>query len=65
METTKVQWNLGYTLNTGNFQNIRLDCQVSDFVRDNESTKEASDRVYAFVEKELLEKLNQAKEELA
>lgn len=65
METTKVQWNLGYTLNTGNFQNIRLDCQVSDFVRDSESTKEASDRVYAFIEKELLEKLNQAKEELA
>lgn len=64
METTKVQWNLGYTLNTGNFQNIRLDCQVSDFVRENESTKEASDRVYAFVEKELLDKLNQAKEEL-
>jgi hypothetical protein len=42
-----------------------LDCQVSDFVRDNETTKEASDRVYAFVEKELLDKLNQAKEELA
>ena len=41
METTKVQWNLGYTLNTGNFQNIRLDCQVSDFVREHESTKEA------------------------
>lgn len=65
METTKVQWNLGYTMNTGNFQSLRLDCQVSDFVRDNETTKEASDRVYAFVEKELLDKLNQAKEELA
>ena len=65
METTKVQWNLGYTMNTGNFQSLRLDCQVSDFVRDNETTKEASDRVYAFVEKELLDKINQAKEELA
>ena len=65
METTKVQWNLGYKMNTGNFQSLRLDCQVSDFVRDNETTKEASDRVYAFVEKELLDKINQAKEELA
>lgn len=64
MEKTKVQWALGYTVNVGNFQSLRLDCQVSDFVREHESTKEASDRVYAFVEKELLDKLNQAKEEL-
>lgn len=65
METTRVQWGLGYTLNTGNFQSLRIDCQVSDFVRDGESTKEASDRVYAFVEQQLIEKLNEAKEELA
>ncbi len=65
MESTKVQWNLGYTLNTGNFQSLRLDCQVSDFVRDGETTKEASDRVYAFVEQQLIEKLNEAKEELS
>jgi hypothetical protein len=65
MEPTKVQWSLGYTLNTGNFQSLRLDCQVTDFVRDSESTKEASDRIYAFVESQLIEKLNEAKEELA
>jgi len=65
VESTKVQWNLGYTLNTGNFQSLRLDCQVSDFVRDGETTKEASDRVYAFVEQQLIEKLNEAKEELS
>ena len=64
MEPTKVQWSLGYTLNTGNFQSLRLDCQVADFVRDSESTKEASDRIYAFVEQQLIEKLNEAKEEL-
>jgi hypothetical protein len=65
MESTKVQWSLGYTLNTGNFQSLRLDCQVSDFVRDGESSKEASDRVYAFVEQQLVEKLSEAKEELS
>jgi hypothetical protein len=65
MEPTKVQWSLGYTMNTGNFQSLRLDCQVTDFVRDTESTKEASDRVYAFVEQQLIEKLNEDKEELA
>ena len=65
MEATKVQWSLGYTMNTGNFQSLRLDCQVTDYVREGESTKEASNRVYAFVEEQLVEKLNEAKEELA
>lgn len=61
---TKVKWLLGYTLNTGNFQSLRLDCQVEDYVRDGESTKEASDRVYSFVEQQLIDKLQEAKEEL-
>lgn len=64
MEETKVQWLLGYTLNTGNFQSLRMDCQVTDHVRAGESTKEASDRVYAFVEAQLVDKLNEAKEAL-
>ena len=59
MDPTKVSWSLGYTLNTGNFQSLRIDCQVSDFVRDGETTKDASDRVYAFVEQQLIEKLNE------
>jgi hypothetical protein len=62
--STKVQWSLGYTLNTGNFQSLRLDCQVEDFVREGESTKEASDRIYSFVEDQLIEKLKEAKEEV-
>ena len=65
MEATKIQWSLGTTLNTGNFQNLRLDCQISDWQREGENAKEASDRVYKFVEDQLTEKLNQAKEELA
>jgi len=64
-DPTKIQWTLGYTLNTGNFQSLRLDCQISDHVRGLETTKDASDRVYALVEAELMEKLRQAREELA
>lgn len=64
MEPTKVQWSLGYTLNTGNFQSLRIDCQVNDYVREGETTKDASDRVYAFVEQQLVEKLNEAKGEI-
>ena len=65
MESTKVQWSLGFTLNTGNFQSLRIDCQIEDFVRDGESTKDASDRVYKFVEEQLSEKLTEARKELA
>ena len=65
MEPTKVTWSLGYTFNTGNFQNHRLDCQISDWQREGETAKEASDRIYAFVEAQLIEKLNEAKEELS
>lgn len=61
---TEVSWSLGYTLNTGNFQSLRIDCQVNDCVREGETTKDASDRVYAFVEQQLVEKLNEAKGEL-
>ena len=65
MEPTRITWTLGYTLNTGNFQSLRLDFQVEDYVRETETTKAASDRVYQFVEEQLIEKLNEAKEELS
>ncbi len=65
MEPTKIQWSLGYTLNTGNFQSLRLDCQVTDYQREGESAAEASSRVYDFVEGQLSAKLQEAREELA
>ena len=34
MEPTKVSWSLGYTMNMGNFESLRLDCQVADYQRD-------------------------------
>lgn len=65
MEPTKIQWSLGYTKNLGNFESLRLDCQVSDYVRDDETARSASDRVYALVETELMRKLKEVQEELA
>ena len=64
-EPTKIQWGLGYTLNTGNFQSLRVDCQVTDHVRNEETTLEASDRIYALVEQQLKAKLQEAREELS
>jgi hypothetical protein len=55
---------LGYTLNLGNFQSLRIDLEITDNKRDGEKTAEAFDRVYAFVEEKLAEKVREASQEL-
>ena len=55
---------LGYTLNLGNFQSLRLDLGVVDSKRDGESVNDAMERVYTFVESKLAEKINEAKSEI-
>jgi hypothetical protein len=64
-ESTKVNVTLGYTLNLGNFQSLRLDLGIIDSKRDGESTAEAFDRVYKFVEDKLTEKIQEAKSEIS
>jgi hypothetical protein len=63
-EPTKVSVTLGYTLNLGNFQSLRLDLGIIDNKRDGENTNEAFERVYKFVEDKLTEKINEAKSEI-
>jgi hypothetical protein len=63
-EPTKVSVTLGYTLNLGNFQSLRLDLGIIDDKRDGENTNEAFERVYKFVEDKLTEKINEAKSEI-
>ena len=53
----QVSWTLGATVNIGNFSNIRIECSVTDDARPQESVKDASDRVYAFVDSQLEAKL--------
>lgn len=64
MEDTKVSVTLGYTLNLGNFQSLRLDLGVVDSRRDGENTDQAFERVYKFVEDKLTAKISEAKVEL-
>jgi hypothetical protein len=64
MEDTKVSVTLGYTLNLGNFQSLRLDLGVIDSKRDGENTDQAFERVYKFVEDKLALKISEAKVEL-
>jgi hypothetical protein len=61
---TKVSATLGYTLNLGNFQSLRLDLGVTDDRREGENIEQAFERVYEFVEKKLTEKVKEAKESL-
>ena len=58
---TKVSVTLGYTLNLGNFQSLRVDLGVVDNVRNDENVDEAMNRVYNFVETKVIEKVNEAK----
>jgi hypothetical protein len=63
-ETTNVSVTLGYTLNLGNFQSLRIDLGITDFVRNGENTDQALDRVYEFVENKVIQKVEEAKKEL-
>lgn len=63
-DETKVNVTLGYTLNLGNFQSLRIDLGVIDSKRDGENIQEAFDRVYGFVEQKLITKINEAKTEV-
>lgn len=63
-ENTRVRVGLGYTLNLGNFQSLRIDLEISDSKREGENTSDTFDRVYAFVEDKLAEKVKEASQEL-
>ena len=63
-DNTKINIALGYTLNLGNFQSLRIDLGVEDSRREGESVQQAFDRVYEFVEARLVEKINESKEEI-
>ena len=62
-DNTKVSVTLGYTLNLGNFQSLRLDLGIVDSKRDGENVDEAFARVYKFVEDKLTAKIKEAQEE--
>ena len=63
-EDTKVNVSLGYTLNLGNFQSLRIDLGVVDSRRDGETIEEAFSRVYGFVENKLITKVKESKAEV-
>jgi hypothetical protein len=63
-DNTKVSVALGYTLNLGNFQSLRIDIGVVDNRRDGETINDAAERVYEFVEAKVAEKVAEATAEI-
>ena len=64
METTRVRVALKFFRNLGNYESVHVDIGVEDFVRQNESVDSAVDRVYAFVEGKLAEKVKEIEADL-
>jgi hypothetical protein len=62
-EPAKVSVTLGYTLNLGNFQSLRLDLGVVDSSRNGETVDQSFERVYKFVEDKLTAKILEAQSE--
>ena len=55
---------MGYTRNMGNFESLRVDIGVQDDLRDGETVETGFNRVYNYVEKKLVEKVQETEEEL-
>jgi hypothetical protein len=62
--TTRVKVDLSFTRNLGNYESIKIGVGIEDDVRQGETVDAATERVYTFVEKKLVEKTQEVEEEL-
>jgi hypothetical protein len=61
---TNVRVELQFTRNLGNYESLKVSIGIEDHQRANENIDEATNRVYTFVEKKLMEKVNEIEAEL-
>jgi hypothetical protein len=62
---TTVRIGLKFVRNLGNYESIHIDVGVEDQVRQGENVDQAAERVYAFVESKLAEKVKSVTEALS
>jgi hypothetical protein len=62
---TTVRIGLKFVRNLGNYESIHIDVGVEDQVRQGENVDQAAERVYAFVEAKLAEKVKSVTEALS
>jgi hypothetical protein len=60
----QVSVDIGFK-STRNFQSVNVNIGITDFVRSEENTDQAVERVYKYVEHKVMQKLEQAKRDLA
>jgi hypothetical protein len=63
-EATRASVALGYTVNMGNYESLRVDISVEDSARAGETVAALTDRVYAFVERQLITKVTAIRTEM-
>lgn len=60
LDPPRVNVSMGFKRNVGNYESLNLSVSVTDSARQGETASAAFDRVYAFVEERLVEKLAEA-----
>ena len=65
MNETNVHVQMHFTINLGNFNMLRVELGVDDFKRESETIDDATNHVYDFVERKMIEKVEQTKSEIA
>lgn len=56
---------LKFVRNLGNYENIHVDVGVEDNVRQGENVAQAMDRVYSFVEEQLIQRVQEIEADLS
>ena len=62
-EPIEVEVRMGYTINMGDFESLRIDISIRDTQQPGESKREAHERVFNFVNKRLQEKVTIVRQE--
>jgi hypothetical protein len=65
MSPTRVKVGLKFVRNLGNYENIHVDLGVEDYVRNTETVAQAMDRVYDFVEEQLIRRVQEIEADLS
>lgn len=65
MNPTRVRVGLKFVRNLGNYENIHVDVGVEDNVRQGENVSQAMDRVYEFVEEQLIQRVQEIEADLS
>jgi len=65
VEPTRAKVDMGFTRNMGNFESLRIDIGLETSANEGEKAGELVNRVYSFVEKQLLERFTETETQLS